>query len=122
MSGFVIVIHVLVSLALILIVLLQTGKGADIGAAFGGGSSQTLFGSGGASSFLSRLTTVAAIIFMLTSLVLAYISGQRSTSSVMSDVVIPRTEQTQQAPALPPVKPEATLPAEPEPASGPAPY
>ena len=122
MSGFVIVIHVFVSLALILIVLLQTGKGADIGAAFGGGSSQTLFGSGGASSFLSKLTTIVAVVFMLTSLVLAYISGQRSTSSVMSDVVIPRTEQTQQAPALPPVKPEATLPAEPEPASGRAPY
>ena len=72
-----------------MIVLLQTGKGADMGAAFGGGSSQTLFGSTGASTFLSKATTVAAVIFMLTSLVLAYMSGQRTGDSVMSDVEVP---------------------------------
>ena len=71
MSILVIIIHVIVSIALIMIVLLQTGKGADMGAAFGGGSSQTLFGSTGASTFLSKATTVAAIVFMLTSLSLA---------------------------------------------------
>ena len=63
--------HVIVSIALIMIVLLQTGKGADMGAAFGGGSSQTLFGSSCASTFLGKSTTVAAVIFMLTSFVLA---------------------------------------------------
>ncbi|TNF34489.1 MAG: preprotein translocase subunit SecG, partial [Gammaproteobacteria bacterium] len=68
MSIFVIVIHIIVCVALIMIVLLQTGKGADMGAAFGGGSSQTLFGSTGASTFLSKATTVAAVVFMLTSL------------------------------------------------------
>ena len=64
MSIFIILIHVIVCLALIMIVLLQTGKGADMGAAFGGGASQTLFGSTGASTFLSKATTVVAVIFM----------------------------------------------------------
>jgi preprotein translocase subunit SecG len=100
MSTFVILIHVIVSVALVLIVLLQTGRGADIGAAFGGGSSQTLFGSTGASSFLSKMTTVAAIVFMLTSLSLAYVSSRRTASSIMSDTV-PVAEETQQAPTPP---------------------
>jgi preprotein translocase subunit SecG len=68
-----------------MIVLLQTGKGADMGAAFGGGSSQTLFGSTGASTFLSKATTVAAIIFMVTSLWLAYNSSHKRDSSIMKD-------------------------------------
>jgi preprotein translocase subunit SecG len=77
MTVLIVLIHVVVCIALILVVLLQAGKGADMGAAFGGGSSQTLFGSTGASSFLSKVTTGAAIIFMLTSLTLAYVSGRR---------------------------------------------
>lgn len=86
MTVLLIIIHVIVCVALIMIVLLQTGKGADMGAAFGTGSSQTLFGSGGASTVLSKATTVAAIVFMLTSFCLAYISGQRmSSSSIMRD-------------------------------------
>ena len=85
MTIFLVIIHVLVSIALILIVLLQTGKGADMGAAFGMGSSQTLFGSSGAGGFLSKATTVAAVIFMLTSLTLAYMSGTRAGKSVMTD-------------------------------------
>jgi preprotein translocase subunit SecG len=68
-----------------MIVLLQTGKGADMGAAFGGGSSQTLFGSSGASTFLTKATTFAAVIFMLTSLSLAYRSGHRTTESIIQD-------------------------------------
>jgi len=70
-------IHILCAIALILIVLLQTGRGSEIGAAFGGGSSQTLFGSSGSSGFMTKLTTAAVIIFMLTSLSLAYIYGHR---------------------------------------------
>jgi preprotein translocase subunit SecG len=66
------IIHVIVSIALILIVLLQTGRGSEIGAAFGSGSSQTIFGSSGSSGFMTKLTTVAVVIFMVTSLVLAY--------------------------------------------------
>jgi preprotein translocase subunit SecG len=81
-----VIIHVIVCIALIMIVLLQTGKGADIGAAFGGGASNTLFGTTGASTFLSKATTVAAVVFMLTSLALAYLASQRPSRSVVSEV------------------------------------
>lgn len=103
MSALLITIHISVSIALIMIVLLQTGKGADMGAAFGGGSSQTLFGTTGASTFLSKATTVAAIIFMLTSFTLAYRSGHQTGESIMSDVQGPleRPSPTQEIPALP---------------------
>ena len=86
MTTFLVIIHVIVCIALIMIVLLQTGKGADMGAAFGGGGSNTLFGASGASTFLSKATTAAAIIFMLTSLVLAYKAGNRTSGSIISDV------------------------------------
>ncbi|BBO73856.1 preprotein translocase subunit SecG [Desulfosarcina widdelii] len=95
MSILLIVIHVVVCIALIMIVLLQTGKGADMGAAFGGGSSQTLFGSTGASTFLSKATTAAAIVFMLTSLILAYMSGGKVTKSVVSDAPVPIEQPAQ---------------------------
>ena len=88
MSVLLIVIHIIVCIALIMIVLLQTGKGADMGAAFGGGSSNTLFGSTGASTFLGKATTAAAIIFMLTSLALAYMSGHQLEGSVMTNVEV----------------------------------
>jgi preprotein translocase subunit SecG len=97
-----IIMHVTVCLALILIVLLQRGKGADMGAAFGG-SSQTVFGSAGATSFLHKITAAAAIIFMLTSLGLALIFGRGVTSSVMEGVsrteipVAPETQGPAQA-------------------------
>jgi len=74
------IIHVILAIALILVVLLQTGRGSDIGAAFGGGSSQTLFGSSGSSGFMTKLTTIAAVVFMLTSLVLAYSYSHRESS------------------------------------------
>lgn len=66
------IIHIVISVGLILIVLLQTGRGSEIGAAFGSGSSQTLFGSSGSSGFMTKMTTAAVIIFMITSLLLAY--------------------------------------------------
>ena len=78
------ILHVLVSLFLIAVVLLQSGKGAEMGASFGSSGSQSVFGAGGGTSFLSKLTTSAAVIFMLTSLTLAYVSGQPSSSSMMS--------------------------------------
>jgi preprotein translocase subunit SecG len=103
MSNVLIILHVVVSFALILIVLLQTGKGADMGAAFGGGSSQTLFGSAGASTFLGKLTTIAAVVFMLTSLALAYISTGRGKSSIMMDAPPPMTDEAlPQSGAAPP--------------------
>ncbi|MBW2172767.1 MAG: preprotein translocase subunit SecG [Deltaproteobacteria bacterium] len=111
MSTLIIIVHVVVAIALILIVLLQTGKGADMGAAFGGGGSQTLFGSGGASTFLSRLTTGVAIVFMLTSLTLAYVSSHRSSTSIMTEMTPPVAEQAGEAvPGVPPQ--EAQVPSE----------
>ncbi len=106
MTIFLVIVHVLVSIALILIVLLQTGKGADMGAAFGMGASQTLFGSSGAGGFLSKATTVAAIVFMLTSLTLAYMSGARTGDSVMTD----QPAVTESAPAQNPPAPGASEP------------
>ena len=75
------IIHVLSCIFLVLVVLLQTGKGADMGAVFGG-SSSTVFGSSGAGTFLTRLTTATAIIFMLTSLSLTYFSSRRNLATV----------------------------------------
>jgi preprotein translocase subunit SecG len=89
MSTILIILHVIVCIALIMIVLLQTGKGADMGAAFGGGGSQTLFGSTGASTFLSKATTGAAIVFMLTSLALAYLSSHRTADSIIKSTPAP---------------------------------
>lgn len=89
------IIHVIIAIALILIVLLQTGRGSDMGAAFGGGSSQTLFGSSGSSGFMTKLTTVAAVVFMLTSLVLAYTYSHKE-SSIRN---VPAQSQQQKAPA-----------------------
>lgn len=94
MSIFLIILHVIVSIALILIVLLQTGKGADMGAAFGGGGSQTLFGSTGASTFLTKATTIAAVIFMLTSLGLAYKSSHRVGKSIITKSKAPIEQKT----------------------------
>jgi preprotein translocase subunit SecG len=99
MQVFLIIVHVFVSIVLILMVLLQKGKGADIGAAFGG-ASQTVFGPRGAASVLSRITTGAAVIFMLTSLTLAFISSKKG--SVMENL---KQEQTQTAPTTPLVPP-----------------
>lgn len=82
------VIHIVACLFLIGVVLLQQGKGADMGAVFGG-SSQTLFGGSGAGNFLSRLTAAAAVTFMLTSLTLAYSSARNVTATVFDDAPLP---------------------------------
>jgi preprotein translocase subunit SecG len=78
------IIHVFVCIGLILVVLLQTGKGAEIGAVFGG-SSSTIFGSSGAGNFLTRLTTGMAIVFMITSLILGYLSGRRPSATIFDN-------------------------------------
>jgi preprotein translocase subunit SecG len=84
MTTFIAILHVLISFFIIGVVLLQSGKGAEMGASFGSGSSQSVFGAGGGSNFMTKLTTAAAVIFMLTSLTLAYSSGHTSASSIMS--------------------------------------
>jgi len=106
------ILHVLACFVLILVVLLQAGKGANMGAAFGG-SSQTVFGSSGAGTFLGKLTATVAIIFMLTSLILTYTAGHRG-SSLIERSKIPITQQAPPAtspdaakqPGLPPATPE----------------
>jgi len=84
MTIFLTILHVMVSLFLIAVVLLQSGKGAEMGASFGSSGSQSVFGAGGGTTFLSKMTTGAAVVFMLTSLTLAYLSGLPSSSSIMS--------------------------------------
>ena len=99
METLIIIAHVVVCLFLIAIVLLQQGKGANIGASFGG-SSQTLFGSEGPVPLLNKITTAVAVIFMLTSMTLAYISSQIGSNSVMDDIITTQPAAVQeQAPA-----------------------
>lgn len=75
------VVHVLVALGLIGLIMLQHGKGADIGAAFGSGSSNTVFGARGSANFLSRTTAILAVVFFITSLTLAYFIGSGADTS-----------------------------------------
>ncbi|MCE5244962.1 MAG: preprotein translocase subunit SecG [Syntrophobacteraceae bacterium] len=109
MYAFLVVLHVVACMALILIVLLQTGKGADMGAAFGG-ASQTLFGGTGGSTFLSKLTTGAAVVFMITCLALTYKTGGTPAKSIMENA--PAETTSIPSPALPEAKP--VQPAQPQ--------
>ena len=102
------VVHILSCFFLIVVVLLQTGKGADMGAVFGGGS-QTLFGSGGAGNFLTKLTAGTAIAFMLTSLILTY-GASRAPSSSLIDRLPSSAAQT--VPVAPPTPPSPRAAAE----------
>ena len=87
MQQFILIIHVLVSIGVVALVLLQHGRGADAGAAFGGGSSGSIFGSRGPTTFLTRLTTILVTVFFLTSLSLAWLSKQSvDTRSVVERV------------------------------------
>ena len=100
------ILHIVVCLALIGIVLIQGGKGAEVGAAFGAGASQTIFGASGGQTFLGKLTAGAAIIFMLTSMALAIFWGRSGGgSSIMPEQVAPSTPPAQSMPATPPAMP-----------------
>ncbi len=81
------VIHVFVCIVLIAVVLLQRGKGAEMGAVFGGGANSTVFGSRGAGTFLSKLTTGCAVVFMLTSLTLSYLMTQSTNQQLFDDSI-----------------------------------
>jgi len=106
---FITVIHVIVSVFLIIVVLLQSGKSADIAGAFGGVGSQTAFGPRGAASALSRATTVAVIVFMLTSGSLSILSSRHTSGTSVLDTV-----KGSSAPASTPV-PTNSVPATPAP-------
>jgi preprotein translocase subunit SecG len=80
MATIITILHVIVCLFLIFVVLLQAGKGGGMGLAFGGGQAQTMFGGSGAGNFLTRATAITAVLFMLTSLTLAYLASTRGTN------------------------------------------
>ena len=88
LHNIILVVHVLVAAGVIGLVLIQQGKGADAGAAFGGGASSTVFGSQGSSSFMTRATGILATIFFITSLSLAYLSTQKVNPTSVVDTVI----------------------------------
>jgi len=96
------ILHIIVAFVMVGVILLQSGKGAEIGAAFGG-SSQTVFGARGASTMLSRVTAITATIFMVTSLTLAIMSKQRNYASTLG---LDKPAPTQTAPAASPAAPE----------------
>ena len=108
----VLIVHTLIALAIIALVLLQRGKGADAGAGFGAGASGTVFGARGSGSFFSRMTAIMATAFFLSSLTLAYLSSQRETepegllegSSVLEEAM-------DTAPALEETAPDSDMPA-----------
>tara|TARA_Y100001960_G_scaffold324292_1_gene404412 strand:- start:1923 stop:2282 length:360 start_codon:yes stop_codon:yes gene_type:complete len=79
MQTIILTIHIILSIALIVLILVQHGKGADAGAAFGSGASSTVFGARGSATFLTKLTTVIALIFFITSLSLAYFASIKRT-------------------------------------------
>lgn len=83
------VIHILITISLIGLILIQRGKGADIGAAFGSGASNTVFGSQGSASFLTRTTAILATLFFITSLSLAYFSTQKVEKKSVTEISAP---------------------------------
>ncbi len=101
MSALITITHVVICVILILAVLLQSGKAADLAGAFGGGGSQTAFGPRGTASILSKVTTISAVLFMVTSLGLWILSGREGGSAVKGTKPAPEAAQTATA------KPEA---------------
>ena len=100
METIILVLHVLTAICLVALVLMQQGKGADMGAAFGGGSSGSLFGASGSANFLSRATAVLAVIFFLTSMLLTYVSFNKTTSqSLMANPEIQQPQDSVPVPA-----------------------
>ena len=94
----IIIVHVLCTLFLILVILLQTGKGAAMGSGLGAGSSQTMFGSSGAANFLTKITTAIATLFMITSLTLATMSSKEKSRSIMPEDEKPAATNSTQPP------------------------
>jgi preprotein translocase subunit SecG len=118
METLLLVIHVLAALALVGLVLLQHGKGADVGAAFGSGASGSVFGSAGSANFLSRTTAILAIVFFVTSLGLTYFSSRKTDRK---GVITPPAQEKSLPAQIPSGAPTApAAPAKPAPAADPA--
>jgi preprotein translocase subunit SecG len=120
----VVAIHVTVCITLVILILLQQGKGAEVGAVFGG-SSNTVFGASGAGNVLTRATSALAIVFFTTSLYLAYASSQRASGSIFgsgsSSVMSTHAPKVPLVPNAPPESNPLVPNAEPNPAAAPAP-
>jgi preprotein translocase subunit SecG len=117
MQTLILVLHILAAVGIVVLVLLQHGKGADMGAAFGSGSAGSLFGSAGASNFLSRTTAVLAAVFFATSLGLTYFSAPSKSSGVTQHLETPAKPGSE---GKTEVKPAAPAPSAPAPAGAPA--
>ena len=115
LANMVLIVHVMVAISIVVLVLLQHGKGADMGAAFGSGSAGSLFGASGAANFLSRATGVCAAIFFATCLTLTYFHAPKSATGVMSGGVMQDTPVKSDA-----VKPDGAANAIPAPSAAPA--
>jgi len=113
MQTVVLVLHILAAAGIVVLVLLQHGKGADMGAAFGSGSAGSLFGSAGASNFLSRTTAILAAVFFATSLGLTYFTGPSKSGGVTQGLEAPATKP---AAETKPAAPATSAPASPAPA------
>ena len=98
------ILHVVSAVAVIVLVLLQHGKGADMGAAFGSGSSGSLFGASGSANFLSRTTGVLAAVFFITSLGLTYLSTNKTESGGVMEKALEVQSKRAEPPASPPVE------------------
>ena len=116
MENIILLVHLVAAISIVVLILLQQGKGAEMGASFGSGASQTLFGSGGSGNFFSRLTAVFALIFFVTSFSLAVVAKQQTT---IEDDLIPTLEEVdlpalthEVESALPDMPVEEELPAE----------
>jgi len=118
MQTLVLVIHILAAAGIVVLVLLQHGKGADMGAAFGSGSAGSLFGSAGAANFLSRTTAVLAAVFFLTSMGLTYFSMPTKSGGVTQQLEIPAVPQGAAPPAQKPAAPASSAPSPAVPADG----
>lgn len=94
MESIILIFHIIVAIAIIGLVLIQQGKGAEAGASFGGGASQTVFGSAGSGNFLTRSTSVLAVVFFATSFALAYVAKQKADGLV--DAGLPSVQEVQQ--------------------------
>jgi len=121
MYGLLLTVHIIVSVLLIIAVLLQAGKGADIGAVFGGSGSQALFGSAGPADFMNKATRVLVVIFMLTSLTLGYSNLKKPAQSIMDKAATSTPAKSAPAKPMPaaplPVKQGPALPIQQAPAA-----
>lgn len=113
MESFLLVVHVIIALVIVGLIMLQQGKGAEMGASFGGGGSQTVFGAAGSGNFFSRLTGVLVAVFFATSVVLAVLSKESGAADQFEVPVVETTDSVGDIPVEPSMVPTDDVPATP---------